>query len=495
MKTIEALRKLDRETKADVYLVGGYVRDFLRNKKNDDLDIVIRNVDLGTVSNFLINFGNVKQVQLVGGTKLLLFRTYNDNTYAQITLPRREKVQTPDPKNTLAQDSKFRDFRINAMYLPINYKSKKNVIDKVGGKVDIKNRRIVTVGSPIERLKESPDRILRAISLAARTGYNIDKNLVKTIKMNVKLVSKIQPDQIRKDLNHILLSRKPSKYFKLMRNYGILSIILPELNNCVGVKQDKKYHKFDVFTHQIYSCDNIDADLVLRLSALLHDIGKPRTYAKTTNRITFHKHEVVGASIAKTILTRLKYSTPVIKKVCNLIKLHMYYYIVDTLECSDCSWSIIKDKLTDKTEVNVCPNCGGNNIAAIKGWTDAAVRRFINTTNITKSDLNDLNKFPLFKVRAAERLGNGYKKIAVTERQKAFQQRIKDVFNKSTGLKIADLDISGNDIITTFNMRTSPKIGEVLKYLLTKVLEHPPLNNRLDLLKLSTEFLCRNNHI
>jgi poly(A) polymerase/tRNA nucleotidyltransferase (CCA-adding enzyme) len=213
-----------------------------------------------------------------------------------------------------------------------------------------------------------------------------------------------------------------------------------------------------VFEHCLYTCDFIEPTLILRLAALFHDIGKPETAgkkAKDKTRTTFHKHEVASSKLTREILERLKYAEYIIKEVTHLIRLHMYHYTSE--------------------------------------FTDAAVRRFIIRSNINDEWIKKLDEFPLFKLREADRLGNGFKTVSVTEAQRRFQRRIIDVFNKSKGLKVEDLKINGHDIISTFKLESSPTIDKIKKFLLSRVLDKPELNNKKDLLKLTTEYLFDNN--
>lgn len=464
MNTIQALQALDKKTKAEVYLVGGFVRDLLRNKNNEDFDVVVKNLPLNAVESFLRKYGKVKKVNMAAvndmfSVSIMLFRAFDDDMEAQISLPRRGKMQIPATHNTLQQDARFRDFRINAMYLPVNYRGRKDVIDPVGGKTDIKKRVIRANGSPKERIKESPIRMLRAVSLAARTNYRIHPQLMNSIKENAALIDKAPVEAIRAEFNKILLSKKPSKYIKLLLNLGLLKYIAPELNDCVNVGQDTQYHKYDVFTHLIYATDNAERDLILRLAALLHDIGKPATRKEVKNghgrRVTFHKHEVVSVRLAKNFLKRLRYDNDTSRQVLNLVKFHMFHYTRD--------------------------------------WTNAAVRKFIRKVGLDDKYMkeSEIQKFPLFKLRAAERLGNGLKGEAVTDRQRDFEERIIEVYRESKALEIRDLEINGNVIMETFNLQPGVEVGNILKYLLEKVLETPTLNNRLDLLKLTTEYIHR----
>lgn len=462
MKTIEVLRRLDRETKAEVYLVGGYVRDYLRNKRNFDLDVVIIGLSMRNIKKFLNGYGKTKEVRLskvndIFSINILLFKASKNDCEAQITLPRRSKKQIQYAHNTLKQDVRFRDFKINALYLPVNYNSKADVVDLVGGRADIFNRRISANGSANERIKESPIRMLRAISLASRTNYALDNELTNAIRANAFLINKCPAETIRTEFNKILMSKRPSKYIQLLRKTRLLAYIAPELHKCIGIKQDSKYHKYDVFTHLIYTVDNCDFNLILRLAGLLHDIGKPSTCRKYRDgkdlKITFYKHEVVSGHLASNFLKRMKYSTDTTRQVLLLVKLHMYHFT--------------------------------------RNWTDAAIRKFIKRSAIDEKFLTEktIGNFPLFRLRAAERLGNGFKGEAVTNRQRDFEKRLIHVYNESSGLEITDLKINGNIIMDIFKLRPGVQIGSILVFLLERVIEKPVLNNELDLLKLTTEYL------
>lgn len=499
MKTLDALRKLDKETDAEVYLVGGFVRDYLRHKDNNDLDIVIRNYSIEDIIKYLSNYGPIKQVQLSPTNEnfsisILLFKGKGDSKEAQISLPKKGKSQQTHPSFTLKDDMMHRDFTLNAMYLPINFKSKKDVIDMAGGRFSINTRTLYTVGNILERIDESPIRIMRALSLAARTGYSIDAFVLQTMKHRAKLLYTIPIENIRDEFNKILLSERPSKYLRLMARLGILKIIIPELDSCIGVRQDYRFHKWDVFKHCIYTTDSTPVDLVLRLAGLLHDIGKPEVRAikalegDAHPRVTFHKHEIVSTKLADKVLTRLKYDTDTKEAVLKLVQHHMYHYLGNVYECTnaDCSWK--KASVRAEHEMDTCPVCSSK-LELRHGWTDTTIRKFINSMGITKEHLNDLDNFPLFKLRSSERKGNGLKFISITDRQKDFQRRIIEVFNGSSALTLSELEVNGNDLINSFGLKPSPQIGETLTYLLNKVLEKPEVNNKSDLLNLASEYV------
>jgi len=457
LNTIKVLQRLDKEPSVNVYLVGGFVRDFLRGEKNDDLDVVVKGMTIKKLKAFLSKYGKVKLVELSKvkdsfAVKILLFSASNDDLVAQIKLPSRGKKQIQDPNNTLRQDAAHRDFTINAMYLPVNAKERDEIIDFHGGKTDIGAKCIRAVGEPIERMQEHPIRLLRAISLAARTGFTINENVLFAIKHCAHLLKNVHVDSIRKEFNHILLCDKPSKYLKLMHILDLLDIMLPELTNCINVTQEKKHHKWDVFHHCVYTCDHVDCELNLRLAGLLHDVGKPDTRKVIKGKgITFHKHEMVGAKIAKKALTRLGYDNNTKNQITKLVRLHMYHYTHE--------------------------------------YSDNAIRRFIAKAGITEKDLDDISNFPLFKLRAGERLGNGFKKVPVTARQEDFEKRIVKVYKETTAFGVNDLVLKGKDIMEIFELKQSPLVGRVKKHLLSKVLSDQKLNNRVDLIKLAATYI------
>jgi putative nucleotidyltransferase with HDIG domain len=305
--------------------------------------------------------------------------------------------------------------------------------------------------------------MLRAISLASRTDYTINNELIIAIKNNANLINKCPMEVIRIEFNKILMSKKPSKYLRFLRRVGLLEYIAPELDACVGVKQDNKYHKYDVFNHLIYTVDHCEHNLVIRLAGLLHDIGKPETRRvvkeNKEKRITFHKHEMVSTKLARDFLRRLKYDTETTKQVLMLVKFHMFHYT--------------------------------------REWTDTAIRKFIRKVDLGKEYMTEekIGNFPLFKLRAAERLGNGLKEIAITERQKDFEHKILGVYHESNGFEIKDRKVNGNKLMEIFNLKPGVKIGNILKFLLERVLDNPKVNNELDLLKLATEYLYGNTEI
>lgn len=468
--TISKLEELQQQHRADFYYVGGVVRDVIRGVRPKDVDVVALGIKDDDLYRLLRESG---EVQFVGRFGIYLFRSRGIDDFIQISLPRREVSTGPghrdfdieiinpkegSAKEILLADSRRRDFTINAMYLPVGFnRDLPEVIDFQRGLQDISRGVLRFVDDPYKRISEDPIRIMRAFSLSARTGFYIHKSAKEAIANLSELLEERPAETVRIELEKILLSEKPSKILKLMLKLGTLSVVMPELADCAGISQAKKYHKYDVFTHCVCACDNAPQDIVLRLAALLHDIGKPETRELKQGHYTFYNHEIASVDAAYDILKRLRFSGYIIEEVLFLIRNHMYHYS--------------------------------------RAWTDKAVRRFIKQVGISESEMEDLSNFPLFILRKADRLGSGFKTIAVTQRQKDFEDRIKDVYAKSTAFGIGDLVIGGRDLIESFKLEPSPIIGKVLRRLLDMVMEYPSLNKKDKLLEASRDLLSSKEHI
>jgi len=446
---IKILQKLDRETIAEVYYVGGFVRDLIRHRKPNNVDILVKNYPLSSLIKYLKKHGNVKKNNASFYSKIIFT---NGDEEVRISIPR--KGDRIGHFFSLKDDAKSRDLTINAMYLPIGKRSKKHVIDFFGGFKDIKNRKLKSIGSALKTLRMDPIRMLRVVSFASWLNYKIDANLFYAIKNSADRFEKVSAGEIRVELVKILLSKKPSRYLKILHDTGLLYYIIPELHMCYGVSQNKKYHKYDVFTHSILACDNTPPDLIIRLAALLHDIGKLQTRKEDskTGKITFYKHEVVSTRLAGKILRRLNFDESIVKQVSELVYNHMYNYDPEK-------------------------------------WTEAAVRRFIRKTKIEVSDLANLDDFPLFLVRRADRLANGLPRKEISYRQKLFQKKIIEIFEKSNVITLNDLVINGKDLMNNFNLKEGPTIGHILNYLLSRVLDDQTLNSEKILIEEASNYL------
>ena len=459
MTALEALKKLAKDHGFEVYLTGGYVRDLVRKRAPKDVDVLVRGIDFKHLTDVLNQYGIPREVGNTFG--VLLFKSF-DGSSVQISLPRRARrvdkqtvVLDVDPKGSLLEDSRHRDFAMNAMFLPVGGK-RKDIIDYHGGKADIRNRKIRAVGSARQRILEDPVRMLRAFSLSARLGYRIDHQIMHTSRKLARKIKESAPERIRDELNEILLSKKPSRQLRQMEKIGLLKHILPFVSRNYGVSQDRRFHKYDVFTHLIKACDSAPPYLLLRVASLFHDIGKYSVREEDKDRIKFHNHEMAGEIMARNMLTRLMYPKAFIEDVTFLIRKHMYNYD--------------------------------------RKWTDRAVRRFIREVGITDKDLDNLEAIPLFQIRISDRKGNGLKRDPVTKKQRDFEKRIRKCYKKSTALNVKDLKVNGHDLMKEFNLPEGAAVGKILHQLFEHVLEHPEMNKRAKLIGLAKGYINKSQN-
>lgn len=450
MKSLKILKKLSHDKQAEVYYAGEFARDILRRKKSGKVEIVVRGVPLAQIFQYIKrHFKNIHIAQNKGSFSFL-----DDHSEVTIQLPK--KATKYSHNYTLRDDSRGRGFTVNAMYLPVTSRKGSSVIDFYHGRSCIKGKKIKTIGKADTAIKRNPLLMMQALSLSSKLNYRIDNNLFYTIKANSALIKKVPIGRIRDEFIEIILGRKPSRYLKIMNDSHLMNYTIPELSICVGMTQNKKYHKYDVFNHCLVACDNTDPDLILRLAALLHDVGKAPTREEIIKngkrRVTFYNHEVIGSKIAKKILHRLKFDKNVIHAVSELVYGHMYNY-----------------------EPSI--------------WTDAAVRRFIRKSHISDANLENIHQLPLFLIRKADRAANGLGLSEISPRQYNFEDRIKQVYMRSNALRIKDLDVDGSIIMKVFNLKPGPTVGHVLNYLLSLVIEDQKINTKKKLVEEASKYL------
>jgi putative nucleotidyltransferase with HDIG domain len=425
--------------KSAAYIVGGCVRDFLLGKKPKDWDITTnaKPEDIQKIfsKNFYNNkFGTVTVINEKAEDESLRnveITTYRiDVGYSDKRHPNSVKF-TPNLKEDLAR----RDFTINAMAIqlithnlqPITYE----IIDLFEGQNDLKNKIIRAVGDADKRFNEDALRMLRAARFACELNFEIEKNTFKAIKKNSALLKFISPERIRDELIKIILSDNPDKGIELLRNSGLLKYIIPELESGIGVSQNR-HHIYTIYEHLILSLKYCPSKkLETRLAALLHDIAKPQTKAGTGPDSTFYNHDYVGAKFSRKILEKLKFPKNIIKKTSLLVKNHMFYY--NTGEVSE-----------------------------------AGVRRLI--SRVGKENLKDL-----MDLRIADRLGSGVPK-AKPYKLRHLEYLIEKVSKDPISPKM--LKVNGQDVMEILDIKPSPKVGAILKVLLSEIIEDPKKNTK-----------------
>ena len=437
-----------------LFAVGGRVRDQLRSEIDGaprvakDLDYVATGLELDELVSRLARLGRANVV----GASFAVVKVAVERSLVDVALPRRERstgVGHRDftvewgPDVPLVEDLARRDFRMNMIARAIPSGA---LIDPYGGAADIAASRIDILSEAA--FVEDPLRMLRACQFAARFEFAVSSRTFDAMRAAAALVASVSPERIRDELLKLLQARRPSLGLELMRESGLLTYVLPELTEGVGVEQNV-YHAYDVYVHNLATLDATEiGDPLLRLAALLHDVGKPRT--KDGPR--FYGHELVGADLAAAVLGRLRFSHDEAQTVASLVRNHMY--------------------------------------ANDPGMTDAAVRRFVKRIG---SD----NLQRQFALRRADIVGSGLPKRG--EANEAFEARVATLLAAIPPLNVADLAIGGDDVIAAAirhgrlapGSRGGAVVGTVLRELLDDVLEDPRKNERTLLLDAIDAILSR----
>lgn len=430
--------------KGKIYEVGGTVRDFfIFGKESEEKDYLVSQIPMEDLIALLAKFG---RVELVGKTfGVIKFTPKGHKKTYDVALPRKEfstgvghkEFQvTFDHNLKIEEDLSRRDFTINAMARDL---SSEQIIDPFDGKKDIQRKIIKMISA--QAFLEDPLRMLRGIGFSARFEFEIEGKTFLAMQSNSKLITSVSPERIQDELNKLLLrAKKPSFGFKLMQKSGILKEILPELENCVGVDQPGPFHKFDVFEHTLYTVDNAPQNLIIRLSALFHDICKPQTKVVIEDGATFYGHEKFGAELVEKILGRLRYSNEIISAVTLLVSKHMF----------------------------------------TTGVTDKGLRRLITKT--------EGRIFDLLELRKADIIAQGRGDAGVADIVE-FEQKVREELERKPPFSVRDLKVNGNDLMKKFKLSPGPVIGKILNHLLEKVLDEPKFNQKKKLLKEAQDFL------
>ncbi|MDQ1333774.1 MAG: tRNA nucleotidyltransferase [Thermodesulfobacteriota bacterium] len=400
----------------EAYVVGGAVRDALLKRPIMDWDVATS----APADRIKAIFHDQRQFTLRHDTVTLV----HSGAHFEVTPFR-------GVENDLASDLSRRDFTINAMALDPDGSQ---VIDPFHGESDIQQRVLRAIGNPEDRFREDPLRLLRCVRLAAELRFRIDSDTVKGLGATAFLLPSVAPERIRDELMKILMTQRPSRSFYLMVRTGILKAFLPELLEGY-LKRQNHHHRHTIFRHIVLTIDHVRPDPVLRLTALLHDIAKPRTRVQIRGTWRFYGHEEEGAILAGDILSRLRFNSEAIQRVAHLIRYHMIGYDSE--------------------------------------WTDAAIRRLIQRAGIEY--IHDLLQF-----RRADLLAHGLtdQDLALTNELEA---RVSDQIRRAAPTRREDLAVDGDTVMEITGLPSGPEVGRILRDLNEKVLDHPELNNRDDL--------------
>ncbi|HTV73080.1 MAG TPA: HD domain-containing protein [Candidatus Acidoferrales bacterium] len=437
-----------------LYAVGGRVRDELRARIEGiplalkDLDYVVVGVALDEL---VARLRTIARAQPAGASFPVVKVTF-DGVTVDVALPRRERSTglghrdfaiDAGPDVRLEDDLARRDFRINMMARAIG---SGRLVDPYEGEADVIARRIRLLRP--EAFIEDPLRMLRAVQFATRFGYEIEPQTFAAIQAAADLLPTVSSERIHDELVKLLHAPRPSVGIELLRASGLLAQIWPEILEGVGVEQNV-WHAYDVYHHNLATLDAAPPDdLVVRLAALLHDVGKPRT----KDGPHFYRHELVGAEMARKMLERLRFDTETVERVSGLVREHMY--------------------------------------TANPEMTGPALRRFVRR-------VGPANLAAQFALRHADVAGSGLPKR--DESNERFEARVATLLAERPAMAVTDLAVSGEDVRDALirsgrlpaGSRGGREVGEVLRALLERVTDQPEANERTTLLSLLDDEISR----
>jgi poly(A) polymerase len=358
------------------YFAGGWVRDYLRGEPHDDIDIATsatpdQIIDLFPRATGLEGkcFGVVRVIENQHTFEIATFRS--DGDYIDGRRP--VSVRFVSPK----EDALRRDFTINGLFFDPENRS---IIDYVGGRSDLNQRKIRAIGNADQRFTEDKLRLLRAIRFATVLDFQIENNTWAAILKLSSQITQISPERIRDELNKILTSPNPARGLDLLDQSGLLKAILPEIAALHGVEQPPQFHpEGDVFIHTRLMLSYLkNASLTLALSVLFHDVGKKPTYSvDSTGRIRFNGHEHVGARMTEQILKRLRYSNEIIETVVACVQNHMAFKDAPHMRLSKLKCLLARSTFAEEMELH--------RIDCLSSHRDLSIYKFLETQQSTLS--------------------------------------------------------------------------------------------------------------
>jgi len=419
----------------EAFLCGGAVRDLIMNKQPHDYDICTFATSEEIISTF--QGYNIIPTGLAHGTVTII----NDGMSIETTTFRSDGIYSdsrhPDSVTfvkSLKEDMARRDFTINALAMD----SKGNVIDYFNGLDDIERRIIRCVGDATTRYNEDALRLMRCIRFVVQLNFKTSMGTGYPLFDLADNLQYIAIERIREEFNKILISDNMKKGIDLLVNTRLMKYIIPEIYDCVGFDQNNIHHDKKVYDHLIVTAENTINKVPNRLAGLLHDIGKPCSYSVGEDGMGhFYEHHIVSADMTRKILTRMKYDNDTIDKVCILVKHHMDRY----------------------------PNL-----------RKQSIKKFIN--KVGKDNLDDLFDLMIADTKAS-------KPPFSFEFLNTLKNEVYRILNEKEPLTVKDLAINGDDLIE-IGYVPGKELGNMLKYLLERVLEHPEWDTKEKLIKMAT---------
>lgn len=420
------------------YIVGGSLRDALLGREPADWDLATdalpeQLVDLFHGAVYENRFGTVAVRRGDDVFEVTTFRT--EHEYADFRRP-----HTVEFGDDVVADLARRDFTVNAIAWGRQPAGAANsLVDPFEGRADIDRRLLRAVGDPDARFREDALRMVRAVRLAAALDFVIEPATLAAIHTNAALVAHLSGERIGAELEKLLATPRPSVGLRIAEATGLLAVLAPELAAQRGIPQNKVPGE-DLWEHTLRTVDAAPASRpVVRLAALVHDIGKPATLADGH----FHHHDVVGARLATEWLRRLRLPRAAIDDVAHLVRHHMFWADPDL--------------------------------------TDAAIRRFLKRVGARHLD-------SLFALRVADDVGSGVGPDDPV--RDAFRERLDAELAAAAALDRSALAIGGGDLMRELGLSSGPLLGRIIDELVERVINDPALNERATLLLLAQGMLA-----
>ncbi|MGD9798601.1 MAG: CCA tRNA nucleotidyltransferase [Acidimicrobiia bacterium] len=417
-----------------IYLVGGTVRDLLSGRDAADVDFdLTTDATPDRIESIVAGWADATWTQ---GKRFGTIGCRRDGRDYEITTHRAE-VYVPDSRkpdvafaDAVEVDLSRRDFTVNAMALALG-RPDPVLVDPFGGAADLAAGRLRTPRSPEESFSDDPLRMLRAARFVATLGLAPDPELVAAVERMHDRLEIVSAERIRAELDKLLVGERPGAGLWFLVDTGLAGVFLPELPN-MALEQDPIHRHKDVLAHTIAVVENTSADLVLRLAALFHDVGKPKTRSfGGAGKVSFHHHEVVGARMTRDRLQALRYPTDLAEDVVRLVELHLRFHTYQM------------------------------------GWTDSAVRRYVRDAGPLLDRLNELTRCDCTtrNPRKAEQLARRMDELVA---------RIAEL-RAAEELDAVRPELDGTAVMDRLGLAPGRAVGEALAFLLELRLEEGPL--------------------
>ena len=435
---VQEIMSVIKEYGATSYVVGGCVRDSILGKEPHDWDICTP----ALACELLVEFEEKRYRVIPTGLQHGTITVHLNGSNYEITTFRRDgeysdgrHPDTVEFTSDLIYDLERRDFTINAMA----YNSEEGLVDPYCGYEDIQDRRIRCVGNPDDRFQEDGLRILRALRFSVQLGFKIELLTKRAMIDNRSLLNKISFERINAEFVKIIESSSSHRArMQLLEFEDVLAEFIPELKSTFEFKQNNPYHCYPVYAHILTVLKEcVDADIITKLAAFFHDIGKPHCYQDDKNGIRHFKgHGKISADMTDVIMRRLKFDNNTRDKVVQLV----YYH--------DASFEVGKKY----------------------------VRRWLNKIGVDQFKR-------LLVLRRADIMGQSkYYREERIQKLDAVKVCLEEVLKEKPAFSVKDLEIDGKDVMKYMLMDECPEVGYWLKHILKQVIDGHLQNNREDLI-------------